>query len=181
MNDMQAEDTQATLRVINEMQAKGVIGKYVIGGAIAATYYIEATATYDIDIFIPFDNAPLGSLALLSPIYDYLLPLGYKPVGEHIMIEGWQVQFLPADDALYKESLNHAIEVDAGQIKTWVMTAEYLMAIALRTGRGKDFIRLEHFVHLGAYDESNLIQILNRHNLFQKWEQFNEKYIGSGK
>jgi hypothetical protein len=174
-------DTQATLNVINQMQADGVIGKYAIGGAIAAAFYIEPSATYDIDIFIPFDNAPGSSLASLGHIYDYLFHRGYKAAGAHVIIEGWQVQFLPADDALYKEALEHAIGVNVGTIKTWVMTAEHLMTIALRTGRGKDFIRIEQFVRHDAFDESNLVQILNRYNLFNRWEQFNEKYIKEAK
>jgi hypothetical protein len=35
------------------------------------------------------------------------------------------------------------------------MTAEHLMAIALKTGRGKDFIRLEQFVQGKIFDKKN--------------------------
>ena len=163
------------------MQADGVIGKYAIGGAVAAAFYVEGTSTFDIDIFIPFENIPGSSLASLSPIFNYLTPLGYKPAGAHIIIEGWQVQFLPAEDALYKEALLQAVETEVGGVKTWVMTAEHLMAIALRTGRGKDLIRIEQFVHDNVYDANELNQILARHKLVEKWQQFNDKYIGSSK
>lgn len=30
-----------TLAVVNEMQAAGVIGRYAIGGAVGATFYLE--------------------------------------------------------------------------------------------------------------------------------------------
>jgi hypothetical protein len=174
------EDTTATLKVINQMQADGIIGKYAIGGAIAAAFYlVEATNTFDIDIFIPFENIPGSSLVSLTPIFNYLIPRGYKPDGAHIIIESWQVQFLPADDALYKEALLQSVEKKLGGVKTWVMKAEHLMAIALRTGRGKDLIRLEQFVQSKDYDANQLEQILARHNLVEKWRQFNDKYIGN--
>jgi hypothetical protein len=175
------KDTQAALAVINKMQADGIIGKYAIGGAVAAAFYVEGTSTYDIDIFIPFENIPGSSLASLSPIFDYLLKLGYKPAGAHIIIESWQVQFLPAEDALYKEALLQGVETEVGTVKTWVMTAEHLMAIALRTGRGKDLIRIEQFIQNEAYDANKLNDILVRHNLVAKWKQFNDKYMGSSK
>jgi hypothetical protein len=53
------------------MQADGVIGHYAIGGAVGATFYLEPTATYDIDIFI---SVPVS----LSPIYQYLIEHGCK-------------------------------------------------------------------------------------------------------
>src|ERR1700728_2716066 len=118
------KETQDALRVINQMRDAGVIGKYAIGGAVAATFYIEPTATFDIDIFIPFENVPGSSLVSLDHIYNYLTPLGYKPQGAHFIIGGWQVQFLPADDDLYGEALSQAVEIQVGGVKTWVMTAE---------------------------------------------------------
>lgn len=39
------------LLVIEEMTRRGIIKAYAIGGAIAATYYIEPVLTYDLDIF----------------------------------------------------------------------------------------------------------------------------------
>jgi len=166
------KDTQDALMVVNQMQADGVIGKYAIGGAIAATFYIEATSTYDIDIFIHFENTPGSLIAAPSHLYDYLLPRGYKAVGEHFMIGGWQIQFLPAEDALYKEALCQSVEAEVGGVKTWVMRAEHLMAIALKTGRVKDLTRVGQFVENHAYDETELNQILERHNLVEKWEKF---------
>ncbi|MGO8766031.1 MAG: hypothetical protein ACLQSR_12970 [Limisphaerales bacterium] len=171
-------DTQAALQAVNRMQDAGVIGKYAIGGAVAATFYLEPTATLDIDIFISFKNVPKKSIVSLEPIYTYLKSLGYGLENEHIMIEGWPVQFLPADDELYSEALQHAVEIKIAEIKTWVMTAEHLMAIALRTGRGKDLIRLEQFVQGKIFNENKLNDILTRHNLIAKWKRFHDKYIG---
>jgi len=175
------KETRGALAIINEMQDAGVIGKYAIGGAIAATFYIEPAATFDIDVFIPFENLPGSSLASPGKIYEYLQPRGYGIQGAHFLIGGWQVQFLPADDDLNKEALLEAVQKEVGGVKTWVMKAEHLMAIALRTGRGKDLLRLEQFVHHAAYKSTELNQILERHNLVEKWKQFNDKYIGAAK
>jgi hypothetical protein len=171
------KETQAALKVVNQMQAAGVIGKYAIGGAVAATFYLEPTATLDIDIFISFKDVPKSSLVSLDPIFNYLKPLGHKVEDAHVVIGGWQVQFLPADDGLYHEALSQALETNVGKVKTRVMTAEHLMAIALKTGRGKDFIRLEQFVQGKIFDKKKLDEILARHKLVAKWKQFNDKYV----
>ena len=111
-----------TLEVINKMQEAGVIGKYAIGGAIGATFYLEPTSTFDIDIFISFENMPGSLIASPAPIYSYLKTLGYEPKDEHIEIEGENVQFLPADDQLHREALSQAIETNVDGVRTWVMT-----------------------------------------------------------
>jgi hypothetical protein len=165
-----------TLTVVNQMQADGVIGKYAIGGAIGATFYLEPISTFDIDIFISFRDVPSSSLVSLGPIYDYLKPRGYKAELEHFIIAGWQVQLLPADDALYGEALAEAVETTFDGVKTWIMRAEHLMAIALKTGRRKDFIRLDQFLSSGAFDRARLDQILKQHGLLGKWEQFNRRF-----
>jgi len=46
---------EKTLRVINRMETDGVIGRYAIGGAVAAIFYIEPFTTYDLDIFFAAD------------------------------------------------------------------------------------------------------------------------------
>src|SRR5436190_5384322 len=103
---------KATLEVINRMQADGVIGKYAIGGAVGATFYLEPSATLDIDVFVSLQNISGSSLVTLSPIYKYLTDHGYKIDGEYIVIEGWPVQFLPPSDALGEEALLQASKTE---------------------------------------------------------------------
>ena len=57
------------------------------------------------------------------------------------------------------------------------MTAEHLTAIALRTGRPKDKIRIVQFIESGVLDETKLNQILERHGLLAKWKNFKHKYM----
>lgn len=172
---------EETLRIINQMQADGIIGKYAIGGAIGASFYLEPTSSLDIDIFISFEKMGGHPLAPLQPIYDYLKPMGGAPKGEHILLKGWLIQFLPTEDVLNKEALAAAVETEVRGVKTWVMTAEYLIAIALKLGRKKDEARVERFVQIGNYDQNNLDDILRRYNLLAKWKEISDKYMGSTK
>jgi hypothetical protein len=55
---------KATLEAINRMQADGVIGKYAIGGAVGATFYLEPVATADVDIFVMLPSWAVPSSAL---------------------------------------------------------------------------------------------------------------------
>ena len=48
------------------------------------------------------------------------------------------------------------------------MSQEHLMAIALKTGRMKDFARLEQFAALGTFDDDYVREILIKHKLISK-------------
>ncbi|HEY3763225.1 MAG TPA: hypothetical protein VGN23_15875 [Verrucomicrobiae bacterium] len=168
---------KATLNVINQMQADGIIGQYAIGGAIGATFYLEPVATFDIDIFIALKNISDSPIISLEPVYSYLKARGCKSEKEHIIIEDWQVQFLPTVDALDEEALTQAVEANVDGVKTRVMTAEHLTAIAIRTGRPKDKVRVAQFFESGVLDEAKLNSILKRHDLLAKWEQVKDKYL----
>ena len=159
------------------MQADGVIGAYAIGGAVGATFYLEPSATLDIDVFVSLQKTPGGTLLSVAPIYDYLAARGCRPEGEYIVIEGWPVQFLPPTDALGEEAVAQAVETDVEGVRTRVMTAEHLTAVALKTGRAKDFIRILQFIECGVIDADKLDPILSRHGLLEKWERFGKKFL----
>ena len=172
---------KSTLEVINRMQAEGIIGRYAIGGAVGATFYLEPFATLDIDILVSLRNVQGSALLSLSPVYDYLGSRGYKTEKEYILIEGWPVQFLPPRDSLDDEGLQQALETEVEGVPTWVITAEHLTAMALKTGRAKDFARLLQFVESGVLDAERLDKILKRHGLLEKWEQFGVKFLRGDK
>lgn len=44
------------LMALNRLVADGVIASYAIGGAIGASFYIEAQATEDLDVFVIMPN-----------------------------------------------------------------------------------------------------------------------------
>jgi hypothetical protein len=89
---------KVTLELINQMQSQGVVGRYAIGGAVGATFYLEPAATFGLDVFVILPTTQSRSLLSLSPIYEFLTARGGRVEGEHVTIGGWPVQFLPASD-----------------------------------------------------------------------------------
>ena len=57
------------------------------------------------------------------------------------------------------------------------MTAEHLVAIALKTGRPKDFNRILQFLGLSAVNRDKLNRILAKHGLTPKWKKFRQRYL----
>ena len=164
-----------TLSEINELRAAHLIGQWAIGGAMGATFYLEPISTYDLDIFVLFGGVPL--ILTLTPIYDFLAARSHKADGDAVMVHGWPVQFLPAESALLREAVEEAREVDFDGVPARVMLAEHLMAIALQTGRGKDFARLVTFVEARAGEATKLHEILARHDLESAWKRFEQNYL----
>lgn len=166
-----------TLEMLNRMQADGIFGSYAIGGAVGATHYVEPAATVDVDIFVTLPTASGSSLLSLTPVYEYLTARGCKAKGEHILIGDWPVQFLGPANALEQEALAEAIKADVEGVPTRVMTAEHLVAIALNTGRAKDFARILQFLEQEAVNRDKLNRILLKHGLAEKWEKFRRRYL----
>ena len=161
---------EKTLEIINRMEADGVIGRYAIGGAMAAIFYVEPFTTYDLDIF--FATSVSGGLITLTPVYEYLTAAGYEAEGEAVNIEGWPVQFLPTYNPLVAEAVEQAVEIKFKGTPTRVVNAEHLVAIMVQTGRGRDFARASRFLEEGVVNMESLTDILSRHQLTDKWREF---------
>jgi len=144
---------------------------------VGATFYLEPSATLDIDVFVSLSPAHGSALLTLAPVYEYLAARGCQAKGQYIIIADWQVQFLPPGDALGEEALAQAIETQVDDVPTWVMTAEHLVALALQLGRPKDFTRILQFIEAGAIDSDKLDPILARHGLLAKWEKFGDRFL----
>jgi len=170
---------KATLDLINQMQADGVIGEYAIGGAVGATFYLDPVATLDVDVFVALPTGG-GGLVSLSPIYEYLKARGCVEKEEHMVIGGWPVQFLHPCDALETEAVAEAVAATVEEVGTRVMSAEHLVAIALSTGRAKDHTRIAQFIEQDAVDRKKLRSLLERHGLTSKWQKFENAYLGGG-
>lgn len=160
------------IATLNRMTASGVIERYAVGGAVGATFYLEAVATFDVDVFVSIALAPQSHLIVLSPIYDYLAGQGHAAEGEHIVIAGWPVQFLPAANPLISEAIAAARVFDVEGEAATVFSAEHLLAIALQTGRAKDRARILDFIHSKALDAATLTSIITRHGLDEPWRRY---------
>lgn len=157
-----------TLQVLADLEASGLVSRYAIGGAMAATFYAEPVLTFDLDVFValPAAESPLLSL---SPLYEALRARGYVEERECVLIEGVPVQFLPAYNALIEEAVAEARETVYEDTTTRVVRAEHLVAIALQTGREKDRDRVRVLREQAGLDLEYLQQVLVRHTLESRW------------
>jgi hypothetical protein len=158
-------------RVINALAAEKIIDTYAVGGAIGAHFYVGAFATFDVDIFFPVTTQS-SSLFSLGPLYEHLRNKGYRPKGEMVFIEGWDVQFLPTFDDLTEEAVENAVYFDVEGERVRVMPAEYLMAIALKTGRAKDLARVKMFMEEAGVNEELLDRLIRKFKLEAQWQRY---------
>jgi hypothetical protein len=156
-----------TLRIINQMEAEHVIGRYAIAGAIGFLFYCEPALTEDLDIFCFLPRATV--LITMEPLYGWAKDHGYKVHQEHIIIEGIPVQFLEPPSNLEEEALVQAADDTFSDVPTRVFQYEHLLAIACKLGRPKDKLRIVMALESRKPDDSKLQDILRRHNLLDKW------------
>jgi len=153
------------------MRESGVIGNYAIGGAMAATFYIDPIPTFDLDVFVVLPQEASGLISL-APLYAHLKAAGFQEDKECVVIEGVPVQFLPAYNRLIEEALENAVEMDYDGVRAPVFSAEHLVAVAMQTGRGKDRVRAQIFADAGILNQKKLADILARHGLEGKWKMW---------
>ncbi|MBI3678741.1 MAG: hypothetical protein HY243_19185 [Proteobacteria bacterium] len=169
-----------TIEVIAKLGAQRVISRYAIAGAVAALNYIQPTLTEDLDILISTDGFEkrASGLLLLGPIEKALADMGYtERTSLGYNVEGWPVQFLPVASPLDEEALEQAVELDVSEageepLKARCLSAEHVVAVALKVGRLKDLARIDAFLEQGAVNLKALKSILVRHNLMEAWKTF---------
>lgn len=115
------------IRTLEAMRADGVISDYALGGAIAFVIWDEPIATQDLDvvIIVPGETHWLDPL---RPVLDWLAAAGIALEGEHAMIAGVPVQFLPAWHPLIAEGVREAATVPYDGTTIRVLRPAYLAA-----------------------------------------------------
>lgn len=164
-----------TLEKINELVESRIIDRYAIAGGMGQFYYIEPSVTYDLDIIINF-TIEENKFVLLQPIYEWAKKNNYELLEEHIIIEGIPVQFLPAYNDLVEEALENSREIILYDVKTFILSREYLMAIMLQTGRAKDKERLLKFFEEAEFSKEKFNEIINKFDLIEKYQFFRKRY-----
>jgi hypothetical protein len=158
---------QEALRVLNQLVSDGVIEAYAIGRAIGASFYIDALQTEDIDAFIFFPEPPSG-LFLITPIYEALSAQGGVIEREYVRFGSWPLQILTDATPLLTEAIQQAVDVTFHGVQTRLFRAEHLCAVALQTGRVKDYARVSMFLERGAVDQDALAGLAERYELLDR-------------
>ena len=150
------------LRAANQLAAVGLIEDWALGGALAAIYYVEPFTTYDADIF--FVPADKGLTAGIPAIYAHLKAQGWQIDREHLLCQGFPVQFLAAA-GLTEEAVREAEHIEFEGVPAKVFSAEHIVAIAASVGRQKDNARIEQMFQQADIDKTKLENILHRHGV----------------
>ncbi len=164
---------QKVIRALNDLVKKSIIEKYAIGGAIAVIFYTETINTKDVDVFVA--TQPIRSksgIVHLGSIYEHLKKAGYKMEGQYFIIAGIPVDFIAAYDDLTLEALDNSIDRLYDKIKVKVFRPEYLIAVALQTGRPQDLRKIDLLTTETKLNEKLLKDILKRHGLIEKWRRY---------
>jgi hypothetical protein len=161
--------------LLNEMLQAGIVRNYAIFGAVAQMRYTEAVVTMDLDVLVDTPNPE--SLACLSPIYEFCQARGYLPEGEAIRVGDWPVQFIPAFDDLSQEAMECAEETDLDGDPIRVVKADYLAAMALKTGRAKDKTRILALLEAKAVTPDDLATLATHHQLVPQWTRFKTQFL----
>lgn len=159
-------------QVFSEFRAAreaGVIGAYALGGAVAATVYIEPAATEDVDVFVAL-VPPAGQLVVtLESVYSFFQARGADVEGERLAVGGWLVQLLPPPSPLVEHALESAVELEVEGTIVPVFTEEHLAAISIETNRLKDKLRLRQFLASPTLDRAKLDVLVEKFHLKSKF------------
>lgn len=156
---------KTALEALNRLVADGVILDYAIGGAIGASFYLPAMQTEDIDAFVFLPPSGSTLFISLTPIYEALKDQGGVIEREYVRFGEWPVQILTDANPLISEAIREAIAVDFEGTPTRVFRPEHLCAIALQTGRSKDYTRAKMFLEQGEVDRQALSDVVERYGL----------------
>lgn len=164
------------LKIFAELEsavADGVLKRYAVGGAIAATFYLEATETEDVDVFVVVDDRG-NPLNPFGDVYEWFIERGALWQDEHLVVGGWPLHLLPSTGELVDDALREARteQVDGQAVR--VIGLEHLGAIALEVGRPKDRLRLAQMWESAPFDRKRFLSLVDRFNLVERWEKLRD-------
>jgi hypothetical protein len=151
-------------RVLGDMRNSGVVSDYAIGGATAVLFYAEPTRTYDVDVFVVLP-ASVSTLQPLAGVYAWTGGRGFTALGEHIVIWGVPVQFLPCPNRLAEEAVATARELDYEGVNVRVVGPEHLVALALQAGGARRRERAWQLLEAGLVDRNRLRELFANHGI----------------
>jgi len=168
------EKLRKAVVALQALQDRGLIEAYAIGGGMGVNFYTDPQSTYDLDVFILVKPDVTRKIISLTDVYQYLKSQGgqWKEEG-YIVLDQLPLQLIAASSALEHEAVDQAQRRRVAGVETRVVSAEYLVAIALRTGRRKDREKVRRLVEEASVNRRTLEAVLKRHDLydtFKRWK-----------
>lgn len=154
------------LRALEDLKQAAVVEDYAIAGAMALVFWADPIPTYDLDVLVllPEQDTPIVSL---SAIYRWASAQGHSVHGEHVVVAGVPVQFLPSHNRLADEAIETAATLDYQGVAVRVVRPEYLVALYLepsaRTAKRRE--RAAALMESAETDQSVLEDLIHRFNL----------------
>lgn len=161
-------DFERVREILNDLQDKGLISEWIIGGGTAVMYYSDVVPTIDIDVFARY--AAPSFLAPLSEVYEYLIGTYHAKIeAELIRIGSLYLQFLPADSTnpVDAEATRYPCMIRDG---VRLFELEYLVCSMLYVGSKKYLPRLALIKSESRYDAAKLAGLMKKFGLEEKWE-----------
>lgn len=163
---------ESALRLANEAVEKGLIGSYAVAGAFAFIFHGEPFETKDLDLMMKLSLTHTG-LVDLAPVWRHFVEGGAVAEGQFLRLSRILVDIIPAADALDDEALREAVTARVGRQTGRFLTAEHAVAIAVRTGRPRDEMKIARLLASApeAVDDRRLEDVLMRHGLLEAWRR----------
>lgn len=153
------------IRTVEAMRADGVISQYAVGGAVAFIVWDEPVATGDVDVIVLVPQET-NALDPLRPVLDWLAAHSVRLDGEHAIIAGVAVQFLPAWNSLVIEGVREAAAVPYEGASLRVLRPAYLVASWRMDPSADTFPRRERAARLleaGLVTNDEIDTLIRRH------------------
>ncbi len=83
---------------------------------------------------------------------------------------------LCGEGALAQFAVGGAVEQSFHDLKVPVVNAEYLCAIALQTGRPKDYQRVYSMLEAKCVNTDNLKSLIAQHHLTERWNTYARRF-----
>jgi hypothetical protein len=163
---------ESALRLANEAVEKGLIGSYAVAGAFAFIFHGEPFETKDLDLMMKLSLTHAG-LVDLAPVWRHFVEGGAVAEGQFLRLSRILVDIVPACDALDDEALREAVTARVGRQTGRFLTAVHAVAIAVRTGRPRDQMKITRLLDSApeAIDHRRLEEVLVRHGLLEAWKR----------
>jgi hypothetical protein len=163
---------ECALRLANGAVERGLIGGYAVAGAFAFIYYGEPFETKYLDLMMKL-SLTQGGLVDVAPVFQHFVGGGAVAEGQFLRLSRILVDIVPAADALDEEALREAVEAQVGRQTARILTAEHAVAIAVRTGRPRDQMKIARLLASApeAVDHRKLESVLERHQLLEAWRR----------